>query len=185
MLDEMLLLNRIRNNDLKAFETLFRLYYAPLCRYADSFVNEMPVSEEIVQDLFYLLWKDRKQIRIQLSVKSYLYMAIRNRAFHHIKHMQVKESYFDSLTANPDSDDRTPADELEYKELESQLARSLQRLPERQSRIFRMNRFDGKKYSEIAQELSLSVKTVEAEMTKALAMLRKELKHFSNKPMLF
>lgn len=181
MLDELLLLTRIRNNDLKAFEKLFRLYYDPLCRYADSYINEMPTSEEIVQDLFYFLWKERDQIQVRLSVKSYLYQAVRNRAFHHLKHLQVKDNYREMMSdLNPKPDNRTPADELEFKELENQLSVSLQRLPERQSRIFCMSRFDGKKYNEIAQELSLSVKTVEAEMTKALAMLRKELKHFSN-----
>jgi len=181
MLDELLLLSKIRNSDLKAYEKLFRAYYAPLCRYAYSYINEMPAAEEIVQDLFYFLWKDRSQIQIRLSVKSYLYQAVRNRAFHYLKHQQVKESYREKMGDSLlDIDTMTPADELEYKELETQLHVSLQHMPERQRRIFCMNRFDGKKYNEIAQELSVSVKTVEAEMTKALAILRKELKPFSD-----
>jgi RNA polymerase sigma-70 factor (ECF subfamily) len=180
MLDELLLLSHIRNNDLKAFEKLFRIYYAPLCRYANSLINEMPVSEEIVQDLFYFLWKERAQIQIRLSVKSYLYQAVRNRAFHHLKHEQVEENYREKMTNSNQEPGNiaTPADELEYKELKTQLAVSIQQLPDRQRRIFCMSRFDGKKYGEIAEELSVSVKTVEAEMTKALAVLRKELKPF-------
>lgn len=181
MLDELLLLKRIKNNDIQAFEKLFRLYYQPLCRYADSFVNDMPVSEEIVQDLFYYLWKERELIHIQLSVKSYLYQAVQNKSFHHLKHMQVRESYKEKMTENNlEHDNTTPSDDLEYKELETQLSVSLNKLPERQRKIFCMNRFGGKKYNEIAQELSVSIKTVEADMTKVLAALRKELKHFSN-----
>ena len=181
MLDELLLLSKIRNNDLKAFERLFRSYYAPLCRYANSYLNDMPVAEEIVQDLFFLLWKEREQLQIRLSLKSYLYQAARNRAFHYLKHLQVETNYREKAIGEfLEYGTPTPADELEYKELETQLSLSLKRMPERQRKIFCMSRFDGKKYSEIAQELSVSVKTVEAEMTKALALLRKELKHFTN-----
>ncbi|MBP1641262.1 MAG: polymerase ECF-type sigma factor [Bacteroidetes bacterium] len=181
MLDELLLLSKIRNNDLKAFEKLFRNHYAPLCRYANSYLNDLPVAEEIVQDLFFLLWKEREQLKIRLSLKSYLYQAARNRAFHYLRHVQVEENYKEkAINGFIENETSTPIDELEYKELEAQLSISLKRMPERQCKIFCMSRFDGKKYSEIAQELSVSVKTVEAEMTKALALLRKELKHFTN-----
>jgi RNA polymerase sigma-70 factor (ECF subfamily) len=181
MLDELLLLSKIRNNDLKAFEKLFRSYYDPLCRYANSYLNNMPVAEEIVQDLFFLLWKEREDLQIRLSLKSYLYQATRNRAFHYLKHAQIEENYREKAMGGfIEHGNPTPVDELEYKELEAQFSLSLKRMPERQRKIFCMSRFDGKKYSEIAQELSVSVKTVEAEMTKALALLRKDLKHFSN-----
>jgi RNA polymerase sigma-70 factor (ECF subfamily) len=181
MLDELLLLSKIRNNDLKAFEKLFRNYYAPLCRYANSYLNDLSVAEEIVQDLFFLLWKEREQIQIRLSLKSYLYQAARNRAFHYLKHAQIEENYREKTVESfVEYNTPTPVDELEYKELQTQLSVSLTHMPERRRKIFCMNRFDGKKYSEIAQELSVSVKTVEAEMTKALALLRKELKHFTN-----
>jgi RNA polymerase sigma-70 factor (ECF subfamily) len=181
MLDDLLLVKRIKDNDIEAFEKLFRLYYAPLCRYADSFVNDMPASEEVVQDLFYVVWKERAQLSIGISVKSYLYRAVQNRAFHYLKHVQVQEAFQETMRYNDlETDFVTPETELEYKELEKQLLVTLQRLPERQRRVFCMNRFDGKTYNEIAPELSVSIKTVEADMTKVLAILRKELKHFSN-----
>jgi RNA polymerase sigma-70 factor (ECF subfamily) len=181
MLDDLLLVKRIKDNDIEAFEKLFRLYYAPLCRYADSFVNDMPASEEVVQDLFYVVWKERAQLSIGISVKSYLYRAVQNRAFHYLKHVQVKEAFQETMRDyDLETDSATPETELEYKELEKQLLVTLQRLPERQRRVFCMNRFDGKTYNEIAPELSVSIKTVEADMTKVLSILRKELKHFSN-----
>jgi RNA polymerase sigma-70 factor (ECF subfamily) len=181
MLDDLLLVKRIKDNDIEAFEKLFRLYYAPLCRYADSFVNDMQASEEVVQDLFYVVWKERAQLSIGISVKSYLYRAVQNRAFHYLKHVQVKEAFQETMRDyDLETDSATPETELEYKELEKQLLVTLQRLPERQRRVFCMNRFDGKTYNEIAPELSVSIKTVEADMTKVLSILRKELKHFSN-----
>jgi RNA polymerase sigma-70 factor (ECF subfamily) len=181
MIDDLLLVKRIKDNDIEAFEKLFRLYYAPLCRYADSFVNDMPASEEVVQDLFYVVWKERARLSIGISVKAYLYRAVQNRAFHYLKHVQVQEAFQETIRDNDlETDSVTPETELEYKELEKQLLVTLQRLPERQRRVFCMNRFDGKTYNEIAPELSVSIKTVEADMTKVLAILRKELKHFSN-----
>ena len=80
---------------------------------------------------------------------------------------------------NPESESYTPQDQLEYKELQSLVNRALGKLPERRLRIFRMHRFEGMKYAEIASSLSLSIKTVEAEMTKALQTLRKEIENYT------
>lgn len=181
MLDDLFLIRRIKNNDIKAFEKLFKLYYAPLCHYADSFISDMASAEELVQDLFYYLWKEREQLEISFSIRAYLYRATRNKAFHYLHHQQIKESYRESLLEmGSQTDVVTPENELEYKELEQQLFDTLQRLPERQRRVFCMNRFEGKTYNEIAPLLSISVKTVEADMSKVLAILRKELKNFSS-----
>jgi RNA polymerase sigma-70 factor (ECF subfamily) len=181
MTDDLFLLKRIKNNDIGAFEKLFRLYYAPLCRYADSFVNDLPVAEELVQDLFYFLWKGREEIEIKLSFSAYLYRATRNRAWHYLKHRQIHEAYKATVTEQADEQHTIAPDEaLEYKELENQLAKSLDRLSERQRRIFCMNRYEGKKYTEIACELSVSIKTVEADMSKVLSTLRKDLRPFTH-----
>ena len=180
MLDDLLLLNRIKNGDVQAFEKLFRSYYKPLCYYADSFLNDMDSAEEIVQNLFYQFWKERADLQIRLSVKSYLFQSVQNNAFSFLKHLQVMDVYREKITQEEqEASNISPADDLEYKELESRFASLLQRLPERQRRIFCMNRFGGKKYSEIAKELSVSVKTVEADISKVLVVLRKELKHYN------
>jgi len=180
MLNDLLLLNQIKNGDVQAFEKLFRSYYKPLCYYADSFLNDMDSAEEIVQNIFYMFWKDRADLQIKLSVKSYLFQAVQNKSFSYLKHLQVMDVYREKVTLEePEISNFSPADDLEYKELESKFTSLLQRLPERQRRIFCMNRFGGKKYSEIARELSVSVKTVEADISKVLVILRKELKHYN------
>ncbi|BEG98710.1 RNA polymerase sigma-70 factor [Bacteroides sedimenti] len=180
MLNDLLLLTRIKNGDVQAFENLFRTYYKPLCYYADSFLNDMDSAEEIVQNLFYLFWKEKAELQIRLSVKSYLYKSVQNKVFNYLKHLQVMESYCEKAFQDiPEVRNESPEEHLEYKELESKLASLLQQLPERQRKIFCMNRFGGKKYSEIATELSVSVKTVEADISKVLVLLRKELKHFN------
>ena len=144
---DLLTLTKIKNGDVKAFEQVFRLYYMPLCMFAASITGRMDIAEEIVQELFYVFWKERERLQLFHTIKSYLYGAVRNQSLQY----------------------------WEYKELEALVNRTLEKLPERRLRIFRMHRFEGKKYAEIASSLSLSVKTVEAEMTKALRTLRDEL----------
>ncbi len=180
MLNDLLVLKKIKNGDIKAFESLFRHYYSPLCLYAVSITGRLEIAEEIVQDLFYLFWKDREKLQLFHSIKSYLYGATRNRSLQYCEHQEVKQRYRETvLSRTNDQKPSNPHDHLEYQELEDLINRTLNTLPQRRLRIFKMHRFEGKKYAEIASELSLSVKTVEAEMTKALQILRKEIENYT------
>lgn len=178
---DLLLLKKIKEGDIKAFESIFRLYYSSLCLYATSITGEEEAAEEIVQDLFYIFWKEKESLPILRSIKNYLYGAVRNRSLQYLEHRQVKYRYQHTVLAeeNPETESYTPQDQLEYKELQDLVNRALGKLPDRRLRIFQMHRFEGKKYSEIALLLSLSVKTVEAEMTKALQTLRKEIENYN------
>jgi len=159
---DLFVLKKIKEGDIKAFESIFRLYYTPLCLYATSITGELEVAEEIVQDLFYVFWKERESLPILRSIKNYLYGATRNRSLQYLEHQEVRYRYRNTVLAgeNPESESYTPQDQLEYKELQSLVNRALGKLPERRLRIFRMHRFEGMKYAEIASSLSLSIKTV-------------------------
>ena len=174
-MNDIVLFTKVREGDIRAYETLFRRYYEFLCLYGSRITGNMDVAEEIVQELFYTLWKDRTSLRIVLSVKSYLYGAVRNHSLQYLEHLQVRKRYYQKMTDEMTeiSPHDSPQEILEYKELEQRLELALERLPKRRRDIFRMNRFEGKKYEQIAHEMSLSVKTIEAEMSKALRVLRK------------
>ena len=175
MINDLFVLTKIKEGNVKAFEGIFRLYYSPLCLYAAGITGNRDVAEEIVQELFYVFWKEKEKLQVFRSIKSYLYGAVRNQALQYCEHLEVRNRYRETVLAgNPD-----PQDQLEYKELETLIDKTLKKLPERRLRIFRMHRFEGKKYAEIASILSLSVKTVEAEMTKALQTLRKEIENYT------
>ena len=179
MLNELLILTKIKAGDIKAFEELFRCYYSPLCWYAASITGRMEVAEEIVEELFYVLWKDREQLQIFQSVKNYLDRATRNQSIQYCEHEEVKERYRESvLTASSSEQATDPHQQMEYEELQKLINNTLEKLPERRMQIFKMHRTEGKKYAEIAVQLSLSVKTVEAEMTKTLRTLRKEIENY-------
>lgn len=169
------IIGRIRKGDVGQFESLFRSSYVSLVRYAKTLIKDHDTAEEIVQDLFFRLWQDREKLNIESSLNGYLFRAVHNRCLHHIEHIKVVERHAEEMSYRPEENQESPSDILNYKELQEKIVRILEKLPERCGLIFTMNRFEGLKYSEIAEKLSVSVKTVEANMGKALKEFRKEL----------
>jgi RNA polymerase sigma-70 factor (family 1) len=166
---------RIREGDVRQFEALFRSSYVSLVRYAKTLIKDHDTAEEIVQDLFFRIWQDKENIKIESSLNGYLFRAVHNRCLHHIEHLRVVERHAEEMSYRQTETQESPSDILHYKELQSRIARILDRLPERCGKIFYMSRFEGLKYTEIAKKLSVSVKTVESNMGRALKEFRKEL----------
>jgi RNA polymerase sigma-70 factor, ECF subfamily len=168
-------IRRIRQGDKGQFESLFRSSYASLVRYAKRIIKDQDTAEEIVQDFFVKFWQEKEKIKIESSLNGYLFRAVHNRCLHWIDHNKVVEKHAQEMSLRESVNIETPTDIIQAKELQAKIASILERLPERCSRIFCMNRFDGLKYAEIAEQLSVSVKTVEANMGKALKEFRKAL----------
>jgi len=169
---------RIKQDDLVEFEKLFKSFYSPLCHYAFRFLKDMDLAEEIVQDFFYNYWKNRHTMNIQISIKSYMFRAIRNNSLKYLEHVRVVKKYEQNFKDNNSSDTGIETNELEVRELNDIIEATLNELPERCRKIFKLSRFEGLKYNEIAEKLSISIKTVEANMGKALQLFRKNLKHY-------
>ena len=170
-----MLLKRIRGNDSDAFEILFHKYHVPLCLFASQYTYDMDTAQEIVQNLFVYLWDKRAAVHVEYSVKAYLQTAVRRNC---IRHMQRRRSEV-SLDELPEDGYAVEEmyDSLELKELYQQLLEAIELLPDQCKRIFKMSRFEDMKYAAIARELQISVKTVEAQMGKALKILRKKFEN--------
>lgn len=179
MLDELLIPLKIKEGNIKAFEELFRRYYSPLCGFVFSITGNSEASEEIVEELFYKLWRDRETLNIVYSIKSYLYKAARNDALQHCEHREVKLRYEEKALQAGEKPATDPQEEMEYAELESLISEVIRKLPSRSAQIFKMHRFEAKKYKEIAQLLSISIKTVEAEMSRTLKLLKNEIDNYT------
>lgn len=172
---------KIKDGDIAEFRSLFGRYYEQLCRYSFGIVRDMAAAEDIVQEFFYNLWKNRETDEPRLSLNAYLYQSIRNNSLRYLQHLIVKQQYADTVAGLTATEPEAEEEEiLEIEELTEAIHNTLNKLPDRCSRIFRMNRFEGKKYREIAEILSVSVKTVEADMGKALKVFRNSLKEFIN-----
>jgi RNA polymerase sigma-70 factor (ECF subfamily) len=175
MISDTDIIRRIRQGDVGQFESLFRSSYVSLVRYAMSIIKDHDSAEEIVQDLFFRLWQDKEKIKIESSLNGYLFRSVHNRCLHYIEHNKVVERHASEMSNQQTFDNENPSDILFYKELQARVARIIEKLPERCGKIFCMSRFEGLKYSEIAEKLSVSVKTVESNMGRALREFRKEL----------
>ena len=166
---------KIQQGDIKEFEKVFRKFYSSLCRLAFHFTRDRDTAEEIVQDMFYNYWKKKEKIDITGSIEAYLYQAVRNRCLKWIEHIKVQNRYTKEMELQNriiESGDHT---EMETAELNHIIDETLRQLPERCREIFILNRFEGLKYREIATKLSISIKTVEANMGKSLKIFRDRL----------
>ncbi len=165
----------LKNGDEKVFEELFKAYYAPLCEYCLRYVSDADMAEEIVQDLFFKMWVKRDELNINVSIKSYFYISLRNHALNYINRLKIQDRYNQFVEIRTKNEVDYPIDVLEEKDMERIMKQAIAMLPEKRREIFEMSRFEELKYSEIAEKLNVSVKTVESQMSKALEHMRKVL----------
>lgn len=168
----------LKNGDEKVFEELFKTYYAPLCEYCLRYVSDADMAEEIVQDLFFKIWVKREELNINVSIKAYIFTALRNHALNYISRLKIQDRYNQFIVVRSKNDVEHPVDVLEEKDMERIMKQAIAMLPEKRREIFEMSRFEDMKYWEIAEKLNVSVKTVESQMSKALEHMRKVLSKF-------
>jgi len=168
-LEDKELLLQLKKSDEHAFEIIFKRYYAPMVLFAVNYLHDKDRSESIVQDVFVKLWEKRFLLDIN-SLKGYLVVAVRNRCNNEIKRQGVIRGYAKTFNVNPEE-----WPQFHDEEYIEKINRTIDELPPRRKMIFRMNRIEGLRYKEIAERLSISPKTVEVQMGKALKYLREKL----------
>ncbi|MFA6819980.1 MAG: RNA polymerase sigma-70 factor [Bacteroidaceae bacterium] len=162
----------------EGFEMLFKQHYEPLCGFVFGIVQDYDVSEDVIQELFVKFWEKRNDIPEDISIKGYLYRAARNMALNEMKHSEIKND-FNLFNRDEMSDaEQNIGNSAETSELQKMIDQAINKLPTERKKIFLMSREDGLKYKEIAEELNISIKTVENQMGKALSTLRTELSDY-------
>lgn len=161
----------------KVYEEAFKTHFKGLHAYACTIVKDDVMAEEMVQNVFFKLWKNRETIQVNQSVAAYLYRSVYHESLNYIKHLKVRNAY-QSYAARTMEHINNAADKLKLRELQTKLDEALKELPEQCRTIFQMSRFEELKYVEIAGRLGISVKTVENQMGKALRLLREKLVDF-------
>lgn len=155
----------------REFEAFFSLHYPVMVGFAMNYISDKDQAEELVQDVFTNVWVKADSLRISTSVKSFLFTATRNACLNFIKHKKIEQRYASRQVHMSLHHENS----MEYEELVGRLEIAMNKIPEKCRAIFELNRFEGKRYKEIAEELNLSIKTVENQMGKALKILRNEL----------
>jgi RNA polymerase sigma-70 factor (ECF subfamily) len=158
------------------FEKLFREHFTALCYFAQKYLGDLDSSKEIVHSVFIKIWENRDEFDWDKPAKSYLFTSVYNRSLNFIRDNKRFVSSDNSMETSNETGEFN--DNLEIAELESRIKLALQKLPEKCREVFELSRFEGKKYNEIAEILNISVKTVETQMSKALQILRSELKDY-------
>lgn len=172
------LVRKIRKGDQEAFEQLFLEYYEPLCKFAWRYTSSIHVSEELVQDIFLIVWESRKTLDPKKNIKSFLFQSVRNKALNYINHEELARNYNKEIEwLNP-----SPARQTHKLDDNSEFVRAVRKaiegLPEGAQNVYRLSRKEGLTYQEIAEVLDISQKTVESQMSRALKLLRKALSQY-------
>lgn len=178
------IIERLKRGDERAFRYIYDRHYVLLCRFAEQLLNDLPLAEEVVDDVIFYLWEHRTEVEITYSLRAYLIRAVRNRCLNELNSLGNRiESRVSSLSVAENLEfldaifveERTPLGHLLEQELEDELLRRIDELPSECKAVFKKSRFEGKKYEEIAEELHISVNTVKYHIKNALAYLQEKM----------
>lgn len=162
-------------NHLKQFEQLFRELFKPLCSFALKYTRDIDEAKGLVQEAFISVWEKMETLPPDTHYRSYLYTAVRNRCLNYLRDRKKTVDLSDvSELLLPQVEGQTP----EARELEITIEKAINSLPEKCREVFELSRFADLKYIQIAEKMGISVKTVEAQMSKALHALRDRLGGF-------
>jgi RNA polymerase sigma-19 factor, ECF subfamily len=182
---ELHIIKQINEGNIATFKSLYDTFYTCLLVYANSIINDIGVSKDIVQDIFLKLWEKRNEFTIKYSLKSYLYTAVRNSCMDYLKHLKVEKKYIDHSLVELKEKELTFFSELfihpeedDFEKYLNEITTVIEELPEQCRKIFKLSRFEGMKNNEVARYLNLSVRTIDTQLYRALKTLREKLNKY-------
>lgn len=178
-------MENLRRGNISSFSLLFNQYYSGLVVYANQFLNSTENSEDVVHDIFASLWEMRQSLDPELYIKGYLFTSVRNRCLNYIEHLRVQTEYQKQILDKGDIGGSFTWDYFVESELSEIIEKALDKLPPQRKKVFKMNRFENKTATQIAEELNISPRTVEKHIEKALQSLRTDLKDYLPAALLF
>lgn len=177
------ILQKIVSGEESSFEKVYHYYYPRLLYFAKQYLLDTEGSRNIVQDVFTELWDKRNSLREDTNLNAWLFTVTKNKSLKTISQLKSQQNYGNhilsrQLEANYKSLADFDTSNFAFGELQNQIQISLDKLPPACRKVFEMSRFEDKKNREIAEELNLSIKTVEAQISKALRSLKADLKDY-------
>jgi len=165
----------LQSNNRKLFDQLFKDYYVNLSRFAFTFINDRDASEEIVQEIFVSLWEGRDSLNINISVRAFLYTSVKNRSLNYLRNEKTRKGHEHEFALQQATKTNEIIDFCEREELQYYIDNAINNLPVQCKEIFKLGRLQNLTYNEIAQQLNISPKTVENQMSIAFKKLRNKL----------
>jgi RNA polymerase sigma-70 factor (ECF subfamily) len=165
----------IRSGSESAYKLLFELYYQKLVVFSKKYLGDLDAARDVVQEFFLYLYESRQSVVIQTSLKSYMYSSVKNRSLNQLKRETLQAQHRKMTLHTDDGKGPDLNEAMDATELEARIFKIVSGLPEKCRQIYIMSRVDGKRNLEIAEELKLSIRTVETQISKALKVLRNRL----------
>jgi RNA polymerase sigma-70 factor (ECF subfamily) len=170
------LANKLKENNILAFNTLFGKYYKNLCLHANDYLFDLEASRDVVQESFLYLWENRNSLPHFDNFESYIYTIVRNKSKNYLKKLINRNKYEAFLIENFNIES-CQNHELEIAELEAIVLNKIDSLPPMAKKVFNL-KSENKKYKEISTILSISVKTVEWHMTEVRKKIKNTIKNY-------
>lgn len=166
--------NKIKAGDKQAFKLFFDEYYSSFCLYANSILDNLELSQDIVSDCFVRIWERKEKILIKTSFEKYVLLSVRNSIYSYLRSPRSKSVDIDVIIERLEN---TPIEEydVEKEETIQRVYMLIQELPEQRRRILEMATFKGMSYKDIAENLNISVNTVKTQLSRAYHFLREKL----------
>lgn len=174
IMEEPQLIEKLRQGEIQAYEYLFDQYYDWLCNYIFQLSGDRNLSKDIVQDVMVRIWEKKKQITIKGSLKGYLFKSCHNQFLQQLRKQKKQPDLLDKIRwdAIYESYFEQKEDDTYLNSTLVKLEELIDKLPPKCKEIFIMNKLERRKYREIAQDMGISIKTVENQMSKALRIIR-------------
>jgi RNA polymerase sigma-70 factor (family 1) len=174
--DEFFIRTTLHHDPRQGLELLYKRYYQPMCTHAVKFVRSRAVAEDLVSEIFFHFYTHKIFQNISTSYRLYLFSTVRNRAYNYLRWDLNRKAGLNEIEQRPILSENQPDHLSQYEELYHDVEEAVNQLPVDRRRIYLMRKFDGMKYQEIADELNLSVKTVDVQLNRANQFVRNALK---------
>lgn len=174
--DELFIRKTFEINAREGVALLYKRYYQPLCTHAVKYVGSREIAEDLVSEIFFQLYANKTYFEINSSYRFYLFRAVRNKAYNYLRWDLSRKADLIEAAQKPTLDEYQPDHISQFEELYHDVEEAVNKLPIERRKIYLMRKFEGKKYQEIADELNLSVKTVDVQLHRANQYIRQLLK---------
>jgi len=161
-----------QQQDRRAFEEIYRRYWHPLFLHAYHILDDDDEAQDIIQDIFISFWNKPPTDQIHTSLKSYLYVMVRNKVLNHIRKNKINANFIQLLSTKLTEKDFNTVQDIELKELAVLIDSEIDLLPPRMKQVFEMSRKEFLTHKEIAERLGTSEETVKKQITNSLKLLR-------------
>ncbi len=182
---ELELINGLRKENHQSFKRLFEFYSQPLYKFSFSYLKSKEAAEDVVQEVFFKIWNNKKDIKTNTSFQSYLFTIALNSIRKHFNKLSKQNDLKHNILNTLSTDQQNFDDNSNYQDLLNKLEKLIERMPERRKQVFVKMKLEEKSQKEIAEELSITTKTVEYHIMEAMKFLRKEFEKLGDSGLIF